>query len=192
MYNAEERIGFLRSKLDKAFISNDFSTAEKNAIKDDLNQAYLEDEIYWKQKSRIMWLRSGDRNTRYFHAVTKARWVRNTTGSIQDDHGVIRKGHKEVSDVATTYFQKLYAPDEVDLDLYTEVFMGFKQRVTQDMNDDLVRPTTEEEINTTKKKPILSVRKQLLYAFGSVIETAMSAPAILHAIVFFFFFFFFF
>ena len=144
--NAEERIGILRSKLNKAFIFDDYSTEDKNAIMDDLNQAYLEEEIFWKQESRIMWLRSGDRNTIYFHAVTKARRVRNTISSIQDDQGVLRKGHKEVSDVASAYFQNLYASEEINLELYTEVFSGFTQRVTQEMNDDLVRPITEEEI----------------------------------------------
>ena len=144
--NAEERISFLRNKLDNAVTSTSFSTEERNAIKDDLHQAYLEEEIYWKQKSRIMWLRSGDRNTRYFHAVTKARRARNTISSIEDEQGVIRKGHKEVSEVATTNFQNLYSSEETNLNLYNEVFSGFTQRVTQDMNDDLTKPITEEEV----------------------------------------------
>ncbi|XP_009124577.2 uncharacterized protein LOC103849567 [Brassica rapa] len=144
--NAEERISSLRNKLDNAVTSTAFSTEERNAIKDDLNQAYLEEEIYWKQKSRITWLRSGDRNTRYFHAVTKARRTRNTISSIQDEHGVIRKGHKEVAEVATTYFQNLFSSEEINLNLYNEVFLGFTPRVTQDMNDDLTKPITEEEV----------------------------------------------
>lgn len=137
------------SKLDTAVTSAAFSTEERNALKDDLNQAYLEEEIYWKQKSRIRWLQSGDRNTRYFHAVTKARRVRNTTNSIQDDQGVIRKGHKEVSNVSTTYFQKLYDSEETDMELYTKVFSIFTQKITQEMNDDLTRPITEEEIQSS-------------------------------------------
>lgn len=93
-----------------------------------------------------MWLRSGDRNTSYFHAVTKARRIRNTITSIQDEYGTIRKGHREVADVATNYFQNLYASEETDVELYAEVFSGFTQRVTQDMNDDLTRQITEKEI----------------------------------------------
>ncbi|XP_056863930.1 uncharacterized protein LOC130511109 [Raphanus sativus] len=119
---------------------------ERNAIRDDLHQAYLEEETYWKQKSIITWLRSGDRNTRYFHAITKARRVRNTINSIQDDQGVIRRGQKEVADVATKYFQNLYASEETNSNLYMEVFSGFRRRVTQEMNDDLTKPVTEEEI----------------------------------------------
>lgn len=122
--NEEEKIGILRSKLDKAFISADITTEERNTIKDDFHQAYLEEEIYWKQKSRIMWLRSGDRNTHYFHAITKFRRARNTISSKQDDQGVIRKGYKEVSDVATKYFQNLYASEDTNAALYTNVF-GF-------------------------------------------------------------------
>lgn len=90
-------------------MSSQTSAHEKNEIKEELNQTYLEEEIFWKQKIRIMWLRAGDRNTSYFHAVTKARRKRNTIGSIQDDDGVVYRGQKDISVVATSYFQNLYA-----------------------------------------------------------------------------------
>lgn len=71
--NAEERISILRRKLGNAMTSLGVTTRERNVIKEDLNQAYLDEEIYWKQKSIIMWLRSGDRNTRYFHGITRGK-----------------------------------------------------------------------------------------------------------------------
>ncbi|KAH0868175.1 LOW QUALITY PROTEIN: hypothetical protein HID58_075197, partial [Brassica napus] len=56
-------------KLNKAFISSAISLEEKNAIKDELHQA--------------LW--SGDRNTSYFHEITKAKRIRNTISSVRDD-----------------------------------------------------------------------------------------------------------
>lgn len=64
MSHAEVKIGSLLSKL--ATISQSFTQREKTALREELHQAYLEERIYWKQKSRIMWLRSGDKNTIIF------------------------------------------------------------------------------------------------------------------------------
>lgn len=106
--NAEERITMLRGQLDKAVISTAISQERRNEIKEELNKAYLDEEIYWKQKSRVNWLRSGDRNTKYFHAITKGKRVRNTISSIQDDNGVIYRGQRDIANVAIDYFKKLY------------------------------------------------------------------------------------
>ena len=72
---AEEKIGMLRALLDQAVTSTTTSQERRSEIIHELNQAYIDEEIYWKQKSRINWLRSGDRNTGYFHAVTKGKRI---------------------------------------------------------------------------------------------------------------------
>lgn len=87
--SAEERTGTLRAMQDKAITSADVSQQRRTEIREELNQVYMDEEVYWKQKSRINWLCSGDRNTRYFHAVTKGRRIKNTINSIQDEQGVI-------------------------------------------------------------------------------------------------------
>ena len=95
--NAEERIRLLRGRLDTAIFFASITQEETNMIKEDLNQAYLEEKIFWKQKSIIMWLRAGDRNTSYFHAVSRGKRIKSTLSSIQDDNGVIHRGHSSIA-----------------------------------------------------------------------------------------------
>ncbi|KAF3497270.1 hypothetical protein DY000_02052360 [Brassica cretica] len=68
-------ITLLRHRLDNAICSSSASIQEKNNLKAELNTAYLEEEVFWKQKSLIQWLRSGDKNT---------------INSILDENGVLQ------------------------------------------------------------------------------------------------------
>ena len=49
--------------------------------------AYKAEEEFWRQKSRIMWLFLGDKNSGYFHAIAKGRRARNRMTVIEDASG---------------------------------------------------------------------------------------------------------
>lgn len=134
--------------MDNAICSSSASLQEKNNLKQELNSAYLEEEVFWKQKSRIQWLRSGDKNTKYFHGITKARRNRNTIHSISDENGVLQRGTQQIAQVAQDYFQKLYSSVPIAASRFEEVFSGFERRVTDAMKMDLIKPVTAEEIET--------------------------------------------
>lgn len=56
-------------------------------LKKDLDEEYKKEEIFWQQKSRVQWLREGDRNTNFFHAHTMQKRKKNCIERLIDDQG---------------------------------------------------------------------------------------------------------
>ena len=49
-----------------------------------LNKPCIEEEEYWRLKSRILWLNGGDRNTSIFHKQTQFKKQKNTIYTINN------------------------------------------------------------------------------------------------------------
>ena len=52
-----------------------------------LKEAYRDEEQYWYQKSRSLWMTSRDNNSKYIHAQTKQRQARNRIIGLHDENG---------------------------------------------------------------------------------------------------------
>lgn len=57
-------------------------SSEEKKIMERINEVLFQEEIWIKQRSRVNWLRSGDRNTAYFHAFASQRKRMNSISSI--------------------------------------------------------------------------------------------------------------
>ena len=78
-------------------------------ISEKLNAAYLAEEEYWKQRSRLLWLKLGDRNTGYFHAITKATKRANGFSVIEGENGGMVHKEEEIIAVIGAYFDNLFS-----------------------------------------------------------------------------------
>ncbi|GKV14964.1 hypothetical protein SLEP1_g25762 [Rubroshorea leprosula] len=67
-------------------------------------------ENMWQQKSRLMWLKEGDANTKFFHRCVKGRWRKNEINSIQIN-GEQHKGVGEIKEKMASYFEQLFTED---------------------------------------------------------------------------------
>jgi hypothetical protein len=70
-------------------------------------QALAEEEITWRLKSRILWLKEGDHNTS-FHRQTKVRNWENQTSEIKTPEGEILKDFNQIKHQASIHFHNLY------------------------------------------------------------------------------------
>ena len=50
-------------------------------------EAYRRKEVYWGQKARSNWLKEGDKNTMYFHAIVEGRRKRNNISTLHKSDG---------------------------------------------------------------------------------------------------------
>lgn len=142
--NSAMRIKELSFKIDEATRQENFKKEEPENLRKELSEEYYNEEVFWMQKSRLTWLRSGDLNTKFFHAVTKNRRAQNRIKSLTDDEGTEWFADKDLGRVAEMYFKSLFASDDVGLDLIE--WQEMPKLVTPEQNIHLMKPVLMEEV----------------------------------------------
>ncbi|CAJ2634985.1 unnamed protein product [Trifolium pratense] len=66
-------------------------------------------ETMWRQRSRAVWLKNGDRNTKFFHNKASQRSKVNNIQKIIDEDGVWWRGEEQVEKVFINYFEDLFS-----------------------------------------------------------------------------------
>ena len=93
-----------------------------------------------------MWLKEGDRNTKFFHVRASLRRQRNEIKGLRDRNGIWCTSRVQLEDISVQYFQELFTssfPAEADL---LEVLQAVPRRVSQSMNQFLVQPFSRMEV----------------------------------------------
>lgn len=71
----------------------------------------VEEESTWRLKSRAIWLKEGDKNTKFFHRFAN-RWRQtNTIWEIKDEAGKSFYSQEEISREAVKFFKNAYSKD---------------------------------------------------------------------------------
>lgn len=65
-------------------------------------------EVTWRLKSRVLWLKEGDKNTKFFHRFANKRREENTIWEIKDEEGNTHSTQEAIPREAVKYFKKAY------------------------------------------------------------------------------------
>lgn len=111
-----------------------------------------EREEAWRLKSRVVWLKAGDDNTRFFQNYAKGRKVTNTIWKLPLPNGELADNFQKLSRFGTTHFQNLFrAPQEVNLADIIQVASLFLRYVGEEEENELIVPVTLEELEGVLK-----------------------------------------
>ncbi|CAK9147551.1 unnamed protein product [Ilex paraguariensis] len=87
--NNRKQIENLKDRLVEIQNGHVHNTAQNEAkeIKAEVDKIWKREEMYWCQRSRLNWLKYGDRNTKFFHTTTSQRRQRNKIIMLKDREG---------------------------------------------------------------------------------------------------------
>lgn len=95
---------------------------ETMLVEGQLDNLLEQEEILWCQRSRVTWLRHGDRNTGFFHRKASQRRQRNTFEVLKTEDGRKVEEDKDIYQVLADYFMGLFSSaGPVDTDSVTSL-----------------------------------------------------------------------
>ncbi|CAM8972489.1 unnamed protein product [Rhodiola kirilowii] len=107
----------------------------------------VKEETLWLQRSSVLWMHQGDKNTKFFHARASHRRKKNWVHALIDEHGVKQTDQGEMMKVVVAYFQKIF---QAKVDMRTINWEAHLQHVVptvdEEMNASLIEEISEEEI----------------------------------------------
>ena len=63
------------------------SKAEFLEVSKELDDLLMKQEIFWAQRSRVSWLKHGDKNTKFFHSKASQWRKRNYIQGVKNSNG---------------------------------------------------------------------------------------------------------
>ena len=70
---------------------------------------FLKEETWWKQRSRLSWLKQGDCNSKFFHASASFNKKKNTIAGLLNNNNQMCYKWKEIEGIASAYFDRLFS-----------------------------------------------------------------------------------
>ncbi|QHO60147.1 uncharacterized protein [Arachis hypogaea] len=120
--------------------------ANRNAIRilEELNEAIEQEDMHWKEKSRIQWLQWGDRNTKFLHSKCQIWNRKNKLQELENSERELVTKPSDIAAVAQQYFEDLFAtcqPKDPNAELD-----GISNKINSNTNQALTRTVSEEKI----------------------------------------------
>lgn len=86
---------------------------DQGVLLGDYHHILKEQKIYWLQRSRVLWLQEGDRNTSFFHWKASARRSSNTIRGLFNQHGIWCSSPRDILQILSDYFSSLFSDESV-------------------------------------------------------------------------------
>jgi hypothetical protein len=119
---------------------------EAIVVERELCELFEREEVMAKQRSRVEWLKEGDRNTSFFHGRASARRCTIKIKALVREDGSRCTDTAEIKVQVENFYGNLFSSEPRDS---TEsIIDSMNGKVSDDMNISLCKPYTNEEIKT--------------------------------------------
>lgn len=116
-------------------------------IENQILERALQEETLWRQKSRVKWLKDGEKNTKFFHKTTVQRRMNNNISHIKNDQGSRIETHEGIEEEFLNYFKQVHQEPNIDR---TEAIDKFTKHIPKLITEDhillLLKPTSLQEV----------------------------------------------
>ena len=85
-------------------------SSEESELQGAIEQVLEQLDNIWRQKSRELWLSHGDRNTKFFHALTVIRMRRSFIWGLKDGDGSLQRGRNQMASSIKEKFLHIFSP----------------------------------------------------------------------------------
>ncbi|KAL5571808.1 hypothetical protein UlMin_021405 [Ulmus minor] len=140
-------ISGLKKALDRLSSSHSRQDWEEaNKVQKQLVSLLHKEEKYWKQRSRVSWLRDGDKNTKFFHRKASNKRFKNEILGICDENGCWQTEVGLVKSVFRDYFSAIFNSSNPSSELIKKVTDSIPCRVSEEENSYILRPFVVDDV----------------------------------------------
>eukprot|EP00253_Pinus_taeda_P017898 PITA_17898 len=123
------------------------SCAQEKELTQQWHTRCKQEETLWKQKSRVLWLKEGEQNTKFFHRSAIDYRNVNKILELKNSEGEILRNHKDISDLLSNHFSNIAREPEVNREAaIQEITISIPNSITEEQNWSLRKRITMEEV----------------------------------------------
>ncbi|KAJ6295751.1 hypothetical protein OIU78_023729 [Salix suchowensis] len=108
------------------------------------NRLSMDEEAFFKQKSRIQYMELGDRNTAFFHKSLVHRQTRNRIQELRDERGNVSADPKSIARIVESYYKDLLTSTANRQHYHRQNL--FARRISDGASDQAARQFSDDEI----------------------------------------------
>ena len=145
--DAEHKLSLIQSDIDILGIT-DFLMDQHKVAQIQLENVLNIEEEFWREKSKVTWHTDGDRNTKYFHRLTKIKNTSKLINSLMNGDNMITDP-EEISSHITNHYKNIFAANIVVQDLQVSQLIedSIPNLISEEVNTLLTRLPTPTEIH---------------------------------------------
>ncbi|XP_057416032.1 uncharacterized protein LOC130710699 [Lotus japonicus] len=117
---------------------------KKKEVLKEFDDLLKDEEVYWRQRSRALWLKEGDKNTKFFHKKASQRRKHNCIKKMKNEQGDWVFGEKAVAQVIQNHFQQVFSSDN-PLNI-PDTCQRVRHKLNTDMIEHLASPFSSAEV----------------------------------------------